>query len=541
MFLEQLSDLDKKLIDYMRIIGLESNGGCANEDNFVSCDTFLRFWEENKKEKMSSVFGERLILKKKINITVEDNEVHKLIEKLCDKLPFIDIPKKICDMLAINNNSIIGGWSIPYIIYHCLFTIDSLVNNRYEGPDVELNMPSGSVFKLVHGCKTMKALGRLCKEAEITDIFEDFRIKQSQVMNEVKFSSYLCLSIHPLDYMTASYNNNNWDSCMNWEDGDYRRGVIEMMNSPYVIVAYLESSHNFLPFWIDGKSTKWNSKKWREFIIVSDEGIFGIKGYPFWNKKLEATALKWVRDLFSNENIHYSSNVVIWSVDDNCYNTIIDSSVNSIVKVDMVCGPAMYNDFYRGNIYQAILPVNHPESDSYITIDYSGESECVVCGETDNSIYFDNTNDLGCDDCVSHYYCDCCGDILTDDIIYHQDGMFCSFCYDHELPKCDCCHEIMPIDVSCDCEINEEKGIQFCIKNYETNTILTTSNDIMPVIFNVCEDCANIVFKEGKKELFKEHHCDNSSMYNNIIPLHRIRKIKALPISSEKLKSFLRK
>ena len=37
-----------------------------------------------------------------------------------------------------------------------------------------------------------------------------------------------------------SDNNSGWESCMSWRNnGCYRRGTVEMMNSPYVIVAYL--------------------------------------------------------------------------------------------------------------------------------------------------------------------------------------------------------------------------------------------------------------------------------------------------------------
>ena len=267
MFFEQLSDLDKSLIESMRHWGLESceDSGYVSEEYYTSIENFLRFWEYNKKERMSKVFGEHLILKKKINILAEDDELCYEMEELFKELPFTEIPNKIGDMLSLNNDihnftikpaGFLRPNSIAYFLEKELFCAEALINNKYQGPTLELKMPSGSIFKLVNGCKAVKAIGRLAKEAGITDIFESFRIRQSQIMNDAKLSAHMCLSIHPLDYMTASYNDNNWHSCMNWENGDYRRGVIEMMNSPYVIVAYIETAHNKQHIWINGKREK---------------------------------------------------------------------------------------------------------------------------------------------------------------------------------------------------------------------------------------------------------------------------------------------
>ena len=106
MFFEQLSDLDKSLIESMRHWGLESceDSGYVSEEYYTSIENFLRFWEYNKKERMSKVFGEHLILKKKINILAEDDELCYEMEELFNELPFAEIPTKIRDMLSLNNH-----------------------------------------------------------------------------------------------------------------------------------------------------------------------------------------------------------------------------------------------------------------------------------------------------------------------------------------------------------------------------------------------------------------------------------------------------
>ena len=168
----------------------------------------------------------------------------------------------------------------------------------------------------------------------------------SRVRNTAEINANLCLSIHPLDYMTASYNDNNWHSCMNWLQGEYRRGVIEMMNSKCVVVAYLESAHDKLTFY-GADVHYWNSKKWREFFIVRPNYITGIKGYPYWNRNLEDTVLFWLKDLYKDVfSGKYSNSISVWSYD----NAVSDRNYNVSVNFDFDCGPAMYNDFYQNVI-----------------------------------------------------------------------------------------------------------------------------------------------------------------------------------------------
>ena len=78
------------------------------------------------------------------------------------------------------------------------------------------------------------------------DEWEEIRLAHSQIFNTNKMTGTLCLSIHPLDYATASDNDNGWSSCMSWrDDGCYRMGTVEMMNSPMVICAYFASCYFF--------------------------------------------------------------------------------------------------------------------------------------------------------------------------------------------------------------------------------------------------------------------------------------------------------
>lgn len=552
MFIEQLSNEEKSLINAVRKYGTDSLGDFVQED-FVSCDSFLTYWEKAKAYKMSEVFKNQLILKKKVEIKVSEEELHEKMQKFISYSPILYLRERIFDMLA-KNNDIYAKWqpnpseyswewtSIEAELRFYMFNIDPLISNRYQGETLALNMPDNKVFKLVHGCKIMKAMGRLARAAGLEQQFEDFRIKQSQIMNESFLSANLCLSIHPLDYMTASWNENDWHSCMHWIDGEYRRGVIEMMNSPYVIVAYLESNSNHMEFYVDPEHPRerWNSKKWREFMIVNEYGIFGIKGYPYWNSELEDLALEWLAELFTTDQTKFSSKISKWRVGE----AIEDETVNSRLSICMSCGPAMYNDFYSGNRYSAILVENCDED---VVFDYSGVSECVICGGEEN---FDESSDLACFDCVEHHVCCNCSDTIenSNELVIFNNREYCSYCYEN-LPECDICGRTIDLNY-CEDE-GDVEAIKFVIgetlyKKNDEGEVISTQTPIIrneadnPVIKTICENCASKVFKKGVDEILSYHHNKYHSWWCSeyIVPFHRIKDFKPLKIEESSIQNF---
>lgn len=156
---------------------------------------------------------------------------------------------------------------------------DVLAENVYNGSDFTITLPNGKDYMIRSGCKPMKPLAKIA-EAFSVEGFEDFRICHSQVLNQKKTSGDLVLSIHPLDYWTMSDNECGWESCMSWrDDGGYRQGTVEMMNSPCVVVAYLNAKD---PMMLDYHNNfTWSNKKWRCLFIVDKNVILSIKAYPY--------------------------------------------------------------------------------------------------------------------------------------------------------------------------------------------------------------------------------------------------------------------
>lgn len=535
MLFEKLTKDEKDIIEILRH---NYNGGEDGDffcGEYVDTQTFLRFWE-GAKAPLAEAFGDRLIVKKPLNVMMEDDELYSKMQHVFWMPEFKNVRDAIWDMVeerneeAWNKRSINDGrryYCLYELFHYKLFDSDTWVANRYDGPTCEIKLGDGNVMKLAHGCKLMKALGRMAKACgeRIAEQFETLRLRQSQVLNEARINANLCISIHPLDYMTASYNNNDWRSCMCWEDGEYRRGVVEMMNSPIVVVAYIESKGNTLS-WYNGPDEprlEWNSKRWREFFIVRPDMISGIKGYPYWNRVLEDEAITMLRDMFTPVfGAKYSSTIYHWDVNE----AIEDEKWDLHVKPSMDCGPAMYNDFYSDNEYHAVFVQglqNDPESyrGDCLPIFYSGESECVICGNT--NVDFDGEGEIACTSCVEHYYCCKCNDPIYNrrDLIEVNGRYYCPYCYE-QLEHCDNCGDTIDPD-------NDEDTIQFCITWNEYDEEHSSTNDVMRdapykgdeefysdqdlIVCNVCGECAEKVFVNGRKEL-EEYHSDHSEFYH---------------------------
>ena len=126
----------------------------------------------------------------------------------------------------------------------------------------------------------------------------EIQMLASEITQKSKISGTLCLSVHPLDYLSISENAHGWRSC-HALDGEYRSGNLSYMQDSSTIVCYIKSEDgdNFsLPRFPD--SIKWNSKKWRMLLFVSDDNkmIFAGRHYPFMCK----TAMDEVRNVFLN-------------------------------------------------------------------------------------------------------------------------------------------------------------------------------------------------------------------------------------------------
>ena len=398
-------------------------------ENCIPVEEQLKYWDSSKSSYLYKMFGEELILRKEINVSMSEEQI---IEELysnvlnwgCPGNEFLEsYRKKVINSCLDSNNYD----SHKAMITASLISDTCLSKNIYDREDFILTAPNGDSVQIHTGCKVIKTLKKIAKVFDL-DGFEEFRIAHSQATNQKRMKGELCLSIHYLDYATMSINDCGWSSCMNWLDcdgGEYRRGVIEMMNSPMVIVAYFNAKNPMTLF-----GTKVSNKRWRQLFIVNKDIIAGVKQYPYYNEEMERTVLNWLKEL-AETNLGWKYREEIIEFENGEDFTLSDETKCSVC----FCTNDMYNDF---NSKSKSFGYISAETDGRIWHNYSGVANCLMCGMTGN--FPDDEHSLVCEDCGDNLRCACCGDHLWDDMRYELDGEdYCECCYEDLAKECPIC------------------------------------------------------------------------------------------------------
>ena len=406
----KLTETEKAMMERYIDAYAFSEDGCRS----ASLEHIMRVWDAAK-EPLFHMFGDQFILSREVTFTRGEDELSAEIDSTifgwngAGKV-FIDGYFKMLNEMACHSDA----WYSLRDLIEC----STLARNVYDGASFEITVPgSDKPLKISHNCRATRALGKIAAAFNIEG-FEEFRIAHSMVLNQKKLTGNMCISIHPLDYMTMSDNESDWSSCMSWEDyGCYRQGTVEMMNSPCVIVAYLTSSDEMnMP---GGYS--WNNKKWRQLFIVKPELITNIKAYPYRNDELTKFVLGWLKDIaVANHLGEYTEQVA-------SYNAYHEYQIAEFNNRPIIIDPMtyhMYNDFSDNQwaYFGKEIPAGT------FRFYYSGESECMSCGSTNCD--FDGEGSLVGTCCEERYYCDCCGEYYSSDEDFVElDGQWvCSYC-----------------------------------------------------------------------------------------------------------------
>lgn len=441
---EKITPAEKTMFDYYRFDDEEiakASHQEGREEKIADAETILRYWSANK-VKLFNLLGKELIISKEIRIAKDETAIrHDIDERLRMHtdyaLPFLtNFENALRGKRLFKEEPDFPYQEDYWTVQSWLLSTDALMNNRvnrskYDTRDTII-FPSGHTVKVTDGTRPLRVLKKIADEFNIEG-FEEFRLEHSRILNDKYMTGKLCLSIHPLDYMTMSDNANNWSSCMSWRrQGAYRSGTVEMMNSPYVVVAYLSSDTNTMTIGTD----KWNSKKWRELFIVHENCICGIKGYPYQSYTLEEMCLNWLTELASKN--------LGWEYKDELDTYDEGSAYCRSIRFETY---QMYNDT-ECNLctirYAKYWDTTRTKS---FWINYSGETECMVCGTAYEADIEEDYDMLVCDYCSPYRYCDECGfRTYADNLIEYNGMMYCQGCMDN-FPICPSCDEIiLPAD-----------------------------------------------------------------------------------------------
>lgn len=379
----------------------------------------LRFWNSAKSD-LFSLFGDKLILKYPITYAqpvediiqecVDDPELYTLLGELKTAFRSFDL-------------------TADYYEYSFLFYLDKLLplKNSSVNDSSYCVKYNGKEYKISPNTKVIRILGKMARDTKdpgIIDLYEKLRIALSRHTNQKELHGNLCLSIHPFDYMTMSDNDSGWDSCMSWvEKGDYRAGTVEMMNSPYVVVAYVESEHKQATF---AGSITWNNKKWRELFLVTPNLITEIKPYPYINEFFTKETLRRLAALQPEVSFSEAFEMPIRKTF-----TYKDKELAFRPHANY-----MYNDFGLTVSKKHWALINENNLDSWQTcINYSGTMNCMSCGEGID-YESDYSNEVFCAPCLGEttFVCDCCGRTVrnnNESSYWVGDRLICTDCYEN--------------------------------------------------------------------------------------------------------------
>ena len=267
----------------------------------------------------------------------------------------------------------------------------------------------------------------------------DFATIYSQIINNKFVSGILCLSIHPMDYMTMSDNGYNWTSCMRWmsdsplDAGEYHSGTVGCMNSYSTVVAYLEGDETWYPLGED--YIPWSNKKWRELFVIDSNFIAGIKGYPYKSSEMEQNILMYLANLVTAHtgrgfNFQIKRNQS-------------EIRFNNGSYWEMDAGPVMYNDAEYNDISYITAASYSPEYDQ--TFCYADEAYCTVCG---CELSYEEKQFTCCEEHYNFKICDDCGDRIPEDaelitiqLANGEEIHICERCYEYNTHTCAECGE----------------------------------------------------------------------------------------------------
>ena len=471
--IDKLSDLDKKRINnYLTLYG-------TRHIDHLDATEWLEQWSHSK-QRLYHALGDKLIVEIPTKIEKSDRIIDgELSEFRSNYLPsFREIISDFCTLNKIAGHLWTGILSV--------MNIDTLKSNKF-GHNIKITLKNGSSLQLQEGMKVMRVLNKIIdvikkcsyyseKEyKESVDVFiknlKQFENAYSVLLNEKFIKGTLCFSIHPLDFMTMSDNSLRWSSCMSWTDnGCYRIGTIEMMNSNNTICAYIKSGSQIYNFNIAEKDNPeycWNNKKWRQLFYATKDILCCGKSYPFtFDKETQISVLTALKNVIT-ENVGwdydfgpelYQDMIHIHSkyrMDNNRSWITFNETKKHNILFDT---KGMYNDMLNDTNFKYYCYRNKVKHNKIISV--SGKANCICCNKSALRDYSADTHDYN-------------------ERYLSADRILCKDCWD-KIPSCVNCHVSDPTENYVKLANKNDDSIEYCC------------TDCFNKFYRICPFCGEI-------------------------------------------------
>lgn len=241
----------------------------------VNTDEIFSNWHKNKADFIKAFGGELIYNCGQVSFSLDDKSLEEIIES--------KVIRKFLNALS---------WDADYdhfIKYirenYDAFRTNILARDYIMSPDKVI----------AAGIKFTKSFKFFIPDEDLLTYAQNLA---SEVIQKNKCTGTLCLSVHPLDFLSTSENAHNWHSC-HALDGEYKLGNLSYMQDKSTIVCYIEAENGCkykLPNFPE--DIEWNSKKWRMLLYVSDNRkmIMAGRQYPFATND----ALSLIRETYLN-------------------------------------------------------------------------------------------------------------------------------------------------------------------------------------------------------------------------------------------------
>lgn len=234
--------------------------------NKINTDNLFREWYENK-EIFISTFRDLIFeTQEEISFTISSFQKQDEYKDISTRLQlFTEAPSK-------SVNSAVYSWFTKTVTPESLFENKTIKDYRFFDEKLQ------TFIKIPTGAKVLKSFKYFFEDKQLLREFQD---ECSMILQKNKIRGHLCLSVHPLDFLSLSENACNWDTCHSLQK-EFAAGNLSLMTDPSTFIIYLKSGQNqIISNFPD--DVLWNNKKWRVLGFLSQDFkmMFAGRQYPY--------------------------------------------------------------------------------------------------------------------------------------------------------------------------------------------------------------------------------------------------------------------
>lgn len=269
-------EIEKEMLSQVDVEGLEQlilHLSHLNADLRIDIREHLNNWAKNKSH-LYLAFGKKLKLEKEIELDFsgDSNYVKCLISKFYQEITQAKVKR------------FLKSCSNAEVVMNCLNRNVSFENVKFRAGD-----------------KISKCIGKILDLYDITPAEKDsVLIKFSMLIQGVKAKGSAVLSIDPVDYITMSENNSNWESCHSMS-GCFRTGPFAYLQDSSTTISYVKPKDDCVFTYGDSKTLTYSNKNWRQIVLFSKELKYAtqLRQYPYTSQANQSTVASIVMNILN--------------------------------------------------------------------------------------------------------------------------------------------------------------------------------------------------------------------------------------------------